>query len=173
MNPTGTAGCGLGVTYLGPGMCGRVTVKTTLVGLMASFGAHRAEGDGLDDLSPRFKARQDRTIRSSCANRTLPAQCSCGREGPDPALDENPNGGPRPINARSEVVATNGMFKYAYRYGRALMPIDGYFEWQAIRGERTKQPYAIAMKTGEPFALAAIWDSWRDAQGEEHRTFAV
>ena len=35
-------------------MCGRVTVKTTLLGLMASFGAHRAEGDGLDDLSPRF-----------------------------------------------------------------------------------------------------------------------
>ncbi len=29
------------------------------------------------------------------------------------------------------------------------------------------------MKSGEPFALAAIWDSWRDAQGEEHRTFAV
>ena len=65
------------------------------------------------------------------------------------------------------------MFKYAYRYGRALMPIDGYFEWKAIRGEKTKQPYAIAMKTGEPFALAAIWDSWRDAKGEEHRTFAV
>ena len=29
------------------------------------------------------------------------------------------------------------------------------------------------MKTGEPFALVAIWDSWRDAQGDEHRTFAV
>ena len=45
---------------------------------------------------------------------------------------------------------------------RAPKPLDGYFEWKAIRGEKTKQPYAIAMK---PFALAAIWDSWRDAKG--------
>ncbi len=50
-----------------------------------------------------------------------------------------------------------------HRYGpRAPKPLDGYFEWKAIRGEKTKQPYAIAMK---PFALAAIWDSWRDAKG--------
>ena len=62
------------------------------------------------------------------------------------------NGGPKPINPRCEVVATNGMFKYAYRYGRAVMPIDNYFEWKAIWGEKTKQPYAIAMKTGEPIA---------------------
>ena len=48
---------------------------------------------------------------------------------------KDPNGGPRPINTRSEVVATNGMYKYVYRYDRALMPIDNYFEWQAIRGE--------------------------------------
>ena len=44
------------------------------------------------------------------------------------------------VETRSEVVATNGMFKYAYRYGRALMPIDSYFEWKAIKGEKTKQP---------------------------------
>jgi len=36
------------------------------------------------------------------------------------------------------------------------MPIDGYFEWQAKLGSKVKQPYAIAMKSGEPFALAAI-----------------
>ena len=45
------------------------------------------------------------------------------------------------------VVATSGKFKYAYRYGRALMPIGGYFERKAIRGEKTKQRYAIAMQT--------------------------
>ena len=91
-----------------------------------------------------------------------------------PRWMKDADGGPKPVNARSEVVATNGMFKYAYRYGRALMPIDGFFEWKAIRGSRVKQPYAVAMKTGEPFALAAIWDSWRDpVLGEERRTFAV
>ena len=57
-----------------------------------------------------------------------------------PRWMKDPNGRPRPINARSEVVATNGMFKYLYRYGRALMPIDNYFEWQAMRGENSLTP---------------------------------
>ncbi len=26
------------------------------------------------------------------------------------------------------------------------MPVDGFFEWKAIKGQRAKQPYAIAMK---------------------------
>ena len=33
----------------GPIMCGRVTVKTTLLGLMASFVARRADSDGLEN----------------------------------------------------------------------------------------------------------------------------
>ena len=61
-----------------------------------------------------------------------------GRWGLIPRWMKDPNGGPRPINARSEVVATNDMFKYAYRYGRALKPIGNYFVWKAIRRERTK-----------------------------------
>lgn len=84
-----------------------------------------------------------------------------------PRWMKDPKGGPRPINARSKVVA-NGMFKYAYRYGRALMPIDNYFEWKAVKGEKMKQPYAMALKTGRPFALAAKWDSWRDATSTGH-----
>ncbi|WP_352579257.1 SOS response-associated peptidase family protein [Mesorhizobium sp. M0019] len=39
------------------------------------------------------------------------------------------------------------------------MPIDGFFEWKDISGTgKNKQPYAIAMKSGEPFALAALWE---------------
>jgi putative SOS response-associated peptidase YedK len=148
--------------------------KTTLVGLMASFGAHRAGGDGLDDLSPRFNGSpgQDYPIIVREPD-VAGAVFMLARWGLIPRWMKDPNGGPRPINARSEVVATNGMFQYAHRYGRALMPIDNYFERKAIKGEKTKQPYAIALKTRRPFALAAIWDSWRDAQGVEHRTFAV
>jgi putative SOS response-associated peptidase YedK len=32
--------------------------------------------------------------------------------------------------------------------------VDGFFEWKAIKGEKAKQPYAIAMKDGAPFGIA-------------------
>ena len=66
------------------------------------------------------------------------------------------------------------MFRRAYAKRRCLLPIDNFFEWKAIKGARAKQPYAIAMKSGEPFALAAIWEGWRHPEsGEVMRTFCV
>jgi hypothetical protein len=42
------------------------------------------------------------------------------------------------------------------------MPIDGFFEWKAVKGENVKQPFAIAMKDGSPFGLGALWENWKD-----------
>jgi len=36
------------------------------------------------------------------------------------------------------------------------VPVDGFFEWRAIKVARAKQPYAIAMKDGLPFGLAML-----------------
>ncbi len=66
-----------------------------------------------------------------------------------------PGGRPPPINARREGIATNG-----------------FFEWKDTHGTgKNKQPYAIAMADDSPFALAGIWDTWRDpVTGVEVRT---
>ena len=57
---------------------------------------------------------------------------------------------------------------------RCLVPVDNFFEWKAIKGEKAKQPYAIAMKDGSPFAIAGIWEGWKHPEtGEVMRTFAV
>lgn len=55
------------------------------------------------------------------------------------------------------------------------MPINGFFEWKDIFGTgKNKQLYAIAMTDDSPFALAGIWDTWRDpATSAEVRNFAV
>ena len=34
------------------------------------------------------------------------------------------------------------MFREAYRKRRCIVPIDGFFEWMAIKGTKVKQPYA-------------------------------
>ena len=63
---------------------------------------------------------------------------------------------PPPINAKVETVERLPMFRDAYARRRCIMPIDGFFEWQAIKGEKVKQPYAIAMKSRSPTASPCI-----------------
>lgn len=78
----------------------------------------------------------------------------------------------KPINAKAEIVARNRLFAEAYACRRCIVPVDGFFEWQAVKDG--KQPYAIAMKDGSPFGLAGLWDNWKDpASGEWVRTFAI
>jgi putative SOS response-associated peptidase YedK len=80
----------------------------------------------------------------------------------------------RPINATAERVATAPMFRAAYAKRRCLVPIDNFFEWAKVKGKGPKQPYAVAMRSGEPFALAGIWESWRDPEtGAVVRTFCI
>ena len=65
------------------------------------------------------------------------------------------------------------MFKDAYRRRRCILPVDGFREWKAIKGQ-AKQPYAIAMKDGKPFGIGGLWENWKDlTSGEWIRTFVV
>jgi putative SOS response-associated peptidase YedK len=66
---------------------------------------------------------------------------------------KDPAGGRKPINAKGETVATLPTFRDAYRQRRCIVPVDGFFEWKAIKGQKAKQPYAIAMKGGAPFGI--------------------
>ena len=45
---------------------------------------------------------------------------------------------------------------------------------KAIKGQKAKEPYAIAMKDGRPFGIGGLWENWKEpASGECIRTFAV
>jgi putative SOS response-associated peptidase YedK len=83
-------------------------------------------------------------------------------------------GGRKPINAKCETVRNLPTFREAYCTRRCIVPVDGFFEWKAIKGQKAKQPYAIAMKDGAPFGIAGIWGNWKEpASGEWIRTFAI
>ena len=86
---------------------------------------------------------------------------------------EEPKGGRKPINAKCETVHKLPMFRDAYRRRRCIVPVDGFFEWKAIKGN-PKQPYAIAMKDASPFGIGGLWENWKDPNsGEWIRTFAI
>jgi putative SOS response-associated peptidase YedK len=88
-------------------------------------------------------------------------------------LCQDPKGGRKPINAKCETVHKLPTFREAYRRGRCVVPVDGFFEWKAVKG-KPKQPYAIAIKDGSPFGLGGPWENWKDpTSGEWIRTFAI
>jgi len=157
-------------------MCGRVFVKSSVAELIATFPhVRRDRNDDLDEMPVRFNGAPGQDYALIVVEPDTPgAMFTLARWGFTPRWAKDRNSGPRPINAKSETVASKPMFRAAYRARRALLPVDGFFEWQAVKDERAKQPFAIAMKDGAPFCLAAIWESWRDPEiGVEDMTFAV
>ena len=91
-----------------------------------------------------------------------------------PRWCKDEDGGRRPINAKAETVAQLPSFRDAYRDRRCLVPIDNFFEWKDFKPGVSKQPYAVGMKSREPFALAGISENWRRHGTEEWvRTFAI
>lgn len=75
------------------------------------------------------------------------------------------------INARAETVATKPSYRGPFLRRRCLVPASGFFEWRKDGNRLT--PYHIHL-THEPlFAFAGLYDTWKDADGIPHRTFAI
>jgi len=82
-----------------------------------------------------------------------------------PSWANDPKIGNRMINARAETLAEKPSFRAAYRRRRCLIPADGFYEWKKEAGQKAKTPMYIHMKTGEPFGLAGLWESWHAPDG--------
>ena len=78
-----------------------------------------------------------------------------------PSWAKDPKIGNRMINARSETLVEKPSFRNAYKRRRCLVLADGYYEWQKIPGEKTKQPVYIRLKSQKPFAFAGLWEVWK------------
>lgn len=71
--------------------------------------------------------------------------------------------GQRTFNARSETVVDKPSFRSAVKSRRAVVPVDGYYEWlaPAIQGGR-KQPYFVRPIDGSPIFFAGLYEWWKD-----------
>jgi putative SOS response-associated peptidase YedK len=80
--------------------------------------------------------------------------------------------GPRPINARLEGVATNGMFRSAFSSARALVPMTGYYEWQeAVEdGRKVKNPSYVHAPCDELLVAAGLLAFHRESDEDEWLT---
>jgi hypothetical protein len=48
------------------------------------------------------------------------------------------------------------------------VPADAFYEWQKLDA-KTKQPFAIALKSDEPYAFAGLREKWKDRKAETER----
>jgi putative SOS response-associated peptidase YedK len=76
------------------------------------------------------------------------------------------------INARAEEAAAKPAFREALRKRRCLVPADAFYEWERS-DPKNKQAFAIALRSGEPYGFAGLWESWRPKEGEPLETFTI
>jgi putative SOS response-associated peptidase YedK len=79
--------------------------------------------------------------------------------------------GNKMINARAEGIAEKPSFKRPLRTQRCLLPASAFFEWQGVKGSKTK--YHIGRKDGDMFALAGLYDTWKRPGGDELTTCTI
>jgi putative SOS response-associated peptidase YedK len=90
-----------------------------------------------------------------------------------PSWAKDPSIGSRMINARAETLAEKPAFRAAYKYRRCIIFANGFFEWQARPGTKTKVPHLIHLKSGKPFAFAGLWEHWQSPDGAELKSATI
>ena len=156
-------------------MCGRITQKSPPDQLRLTILMGTPDDPRVTNAKARYNGAPSQDLLVIRRHpRTGEYKLDLLRWGLIPNWTKETSPGVKPINATAERVASAPMFRDAYARRRCIVPVDNFFEWKAVKGARAKQPYAIAMKSGEPFGIAGIWDGWRHPDtGEIVRTFCI
>jgi putative SOS response-associated peptidase YedK len=70
--------------------------------------------------------------------------------------------GSRMINARCETLIEKPVFRKLLGSRRVIVPMDGFYEWQVVPGQKRKRPMFVHRRDGEPLSVAGLWTTWRD-----------
>jgi putative SOS response-associated peptidase YedK len=92
-------------------------------------------------------------------------ECVLARWGLVPSWAKDLKFGARCINARSETIATTPSFRAAYAKRHCLVPLNAFYEWTGEKGRKVK--WRIRLKDEPLFALAGLWEWWRDPSTQQ------
>ncbi|MDH3305221.1 MAG: SOS response-associated peptidase [Gammaproteobacteria bacterium] len=141
-------------------MCGRFAFYSPTEATAALFGVATAV-----EARPRYNIAPMQDIAAIREDENKQRELVMLRWGLVPFWAKDPSIGSRMINARAETVAEKPSFRAAFRHRRCIVLADGFYEWQK-QGD-TKTPYFISLASGEPFALAGLWENWNDKESGE------
>jgi putative SOS response-associated peptidase YedK len=148
-------------------MCGRFTLTIDPAHLQEAFPWAIIP----DDLNPRFNIAPSQPV--AVIPNTGEKIVSMYKWGLIPSWSKDPSIGERMINARSESLTEKPSFRNAYRRRRCLILADGFYEWKASLGNKSKQPIFIRLIDSIPFAFAGLWEHWSATDGSEIRSCTI
>jgi putative SOS response-associated peptidase YedK len=148
-------------------MCGRFTLTVNPADLQDTFNNFIFP----DKFAPRFNIAPSQPLLAIPNDGANVADFFIW--GLIPMWAKDPTIGNRLINARGETVAEKPSFRGAFKYKRCLILADGFYEWKANPGTKTKTPYFIHMKDRKPFVFAGLWDSWESPDGSSIKTCTI
>jgi len=140
-------------------MCGRFTLTVDPAELEERFGNYTFP----KKFAPRFNIAPTQPVLAIPNNDKFKADFFVW--GLIPMWAKDPSIGSRLINARGETVAEKPSFRGSLKYKRCLILADGFYEWKAQPGRKSKTPFLIHMKNRKPFAIAGLWDTWNSPDG--------
>lgn len=147
-------------------MCGRFVMSKADGDLVAAFGVDEVVGD---PPPPSWNVAPTDPVRIVLERnegdgpvRTLETV----RWGLVPSWAKDRAAGSRAINARAETVLERPTFRAAAVKRRALVPAEGYYEWEARGGKKVPQ-YLRAADPDALLALAGLYEFWRDRRVPE------
>jgi len=147
-------------------MCGRFVSASTAESIAEYFGAEF----NADPLGENYNVAPTNDIYGVVADADGSLRLEVFHWGLVPSWAKERKIGARMINARAETLAEKPAFKSVFRKHRCLIPMDGFYEWQAgtpdgpqtAKGKPAKQPMFIHRVDGEPLAVAGLWAAWKD-----------
>ena len=137
-------------------MCGRFTRVTDITTLQRRFSF---KFDNLHAVSEFNIAptQQILTVMNDGKNKAIYMHW-----GLIPSWARNPSVGTKMINARAETLIEKPSFHSAFRWRRCLILADSFYEWK--KTDNANIPLRFMLRSGEPFAMAGLWDTWKDSE---------
>jgi putative SOS response-associated peptidase YedK len=118
----------------------------------------------LFDVEPRYNLAPTQPVLVVRKTKAGTRELVPLRWGLIPSWSKGPESGYSMINARAETVDSKPAYRTAFKHRRCLIPTEGFYEWK--KEGRTKTPFLVRRKDGEPFAMAGLWERWHGKDGE-------
>lgn len=147
-------------------MCGRFSIAVRIGIFSKRFGI----GEPFNCVLPRYNIAPTENV-PVVVREGAGYQVSMMRWGLQPSRATGEKHELQPINARAEGLEKNLMFRDLLVGGRCLVPATGFYEWRDDGGR--KVPFYISRKDRSLFAIAGLFNTAKDLQGNEARSFTL